>query len=38
METSAHYPDLTELFERKERGRRARAALSFAEKLEILED
>jgi hypothetical protein len=32
-----HYPDITDILERKERWRQQRAKLSFAEKLKILE-
>jgi len=37
MEEIAKYPDVGEIFARKARGRRERAALTFAEKLAILD-
>jgi len=37
MPSGRTYPDITDILARKARGRRARAALSFAEKLDALE-
>jgi len=37
MDGTHHYPDIADILARKARGRRARARLSFGEKLEILD-
>ena len=37
MQNERTYPDITAILARKERGRRERATLSFADKLEALE-
>jgi hypothetical protein len=37
MDAESRYPDLSEILARKASGRRQRASLSFAEKLDILD-
>jgi hypothetical protein len=37
MSDSARYPDISDILARKAEGRRRRAALSFAEKLDLLD-